>query len=80
MIETTRPQEGYFSGFGNLEKHDAQVLEITSPTKEIIISITFFNSNVFCKPHGWSEACESCECAFVAVLEWRVSRLRPPKS
>ena len=28
-------------------KHDARVLEITSPTKEIIISITFFQVKYF---------------------------------
>ena len=42
-------------------KQDAQVFEITSPTKEIIILITFFKSNIFCKPQGCSEVCESCE-------------------
>ena len=56
-----------FRAFGNPMNHNARVFEITSPTKEIIISITFFKSNILCTPHSWSEACESCEQALVAV-------------
>ena len=50
-FETTRPQAGWFKclrAFGNPIKHDARVFEISSPTKEIIISITFFKSIFFC--------------------------------
>ena len=51
-------------------KHDARVFEITSPTKEIIISINFFKSDFFCTPHGFSKASESCKQALVALSEW----------
>ena len=52
--------------FGNLMKPEAQVLEITSPAKEIIISI-YNQSNLQYAAHGCSEACESCEQALLAV-------------
>ena len=56
-----------FRAFGNPVKHEARVFELTSPTKEIIISFSFFKSNSFCTAHGSSEVCESCEQALVAV-------------
>ena len=43
-----RPQAKWFecfSAFGNPMKHDARVFEITSPTKEIIVSMSFFFSS-----------------------------------
>ena len=69
-LETMRLQAEWFKCFravGNPMKHDAQVFEITSPTKEITISITFFKSNIFCPAHGCSDACESCEEALIGI-------------
>ena len=56
-----------FPAFGNPRKHDAGVFYISSSEKEIITSITFFKLNIFCIPHGYSEACKSCEHALVAI-------------
>ena len=47
-------------------KPEARVFEITSPTKEVMISI-YNQFNLKCTAHGYSEACESCEEAIVAV-------------
>ena len=46
---TTRPQAEWFfcfRAFGNLMKPEARVFEITSPTKKIIIWISFHNSAI----------------------------------
>ena len=61
-----------FRAFGksNPMKHDPGVFEITSPSKYIIISISRFQVKTFWTAHGFSEACESCEQALIAVSQY----------